>query len=57
MGVVISGQVGLGCIRKGAEKVRGSRPVSSISFTVSASVPASRFLPGTPALASLSDGL
>lgn len=57
MGVVISGQVGLGCIRKGAEKVRGSRPVSSISSTVSASVPASRFLPGTPALASLSDGL
>lgn len=57
MGVITSEQVGLGCIRKGAEKVRGSRPVSSISSTFSASVPASRFLSGTPALASLSDRL
>jgi hypothetical protein len=45
VGGAIPGLVVLGSIRKQGEQARGSKPVSSTHSMVTASVPASRFLP------------
>jgi hypothetical protein len=45
VGSVILGQEGLGCIRRGAEQVRESKPVASIGFCFSICL---KFLPWLP---------
>ena len=52
MSSAIPKKVGLGCLRNVAKQARGGKPGSNHSSTVSATVPAARFLSWAPALTS-----